>query len=152
MWDRKVSIQAVILWLITAVILGLVFCCMLSLIKQKHPQGDKILAGRKKTGNFFRIYIKEFASAYGLSSSQVILVFLYLRYQFLEAETKIMDLTAYKQLVFDSHVRKFLVCNIVFFLSIFLNFALMVKVRRKENIIKIFLEMKQCGEKKQKQS
>ncbi len=57
--------------------------------------------------SFFRTYIKELKLAYMSSAVQVMLVFHYMRYQFLEAETEIMDLTAYKQLVFDSHVRIF---------------------------------------------
>ncbi len=144
-WDRTASIQADILWLMTTIILTLVFCYRLFLRKQKHIQGDEILTGRKKTWNSFRTYGKEFASAYGLSCSLVILVMFYMRYQFLGAETEIKDLTAYRQFTFDFHVRRFWVCNIVFFLSVFLNFALMVKVRRKENIIKILLKMKKGG-------
>ena len=147
MWDRKVSIQAVILFFIIAITLGLVFCCMLFLIKQKHIQEDKILAGRNKTGNFFRTYIKELVSAYMLSVSQTMLFFYFVRYQFLEAETKIMDLITYKQLVFGYHVKMFCVCNIALFLLFLPNFAFVVKVRRNENIIKILLEMKKCGEK-----
>lgn len=142
MWNRKVSIQAVILFFIIAIVLGLVFCCVLFLIKQKHIQGDKILADRKKTGNFLQTYIKEWEIAYMSSVTQVMLVFHFVRYQFLEAETEIMDLITYKQLVFDSHVRIFWVCNIALLLLIFPNFVFVVKVRRNENIIKILLEMK----------
>ena len=142
MWNRKVSIQAVILFFIIAIILGLVFCGVLFLIKQKHIQGDKTLADRKKTGNFLRTYIKELEIAYMSSVAQVMLVFHFVRYQFLEAETEIMDLITYKQLVFDSHVRIFWVCNIALLLLIFPNFAFVVKVRRNESIIKILLEMK----------
>ena len=149
MWDRKVSIQAVILFLIIAIILDLVFCCMLFLIKQKHIQEDKILAGRKKTGNFFRTYIKELGSAYTISVSEATLFFYFVRYQFLEVETKIMDLITYKQLVFDYHIKRFWVCNIALLLLILPNFAFMVKVKRNENIIKILLEMKKRGEKTQ---
>ena len=152
MWDRKVSIQAVILFFIIAIILGLVFCCVLFLIKQSHIQGDEILADRKKTGNFLRTYIKELVSAYMLSVSQAMLLFLFVRYQFLEAETEIMDLMTYKQLVFGYHVKIFYVCNIALLLLIFPNFAYVVKARTKENIIKILLEMKKCREKTKKQN
>ncbi len=152
MWDRKVCIQAGILFFIMAIILGLVFCCVLFLIKQRHIQGDKILADRKKTGNFFRTYIKELGSAYMLSVSQAMLFFHFVRYQFLEAETEIMELITYKQLIFDYHVKMLYVCNIALLLLIFPNFAYMVKVRKNENIIKILLEMKKCREKTKKQN
>lgn len=145
MWDRKVSIQALIMFFIMAIILGLVFCCVLFLIKHKHTQEDKILADRKKSGNFFRAYIKELGSAYILSVSQAALFFHFVRYQFLEAETEIMDVITYKQLVFDYHVRMFWVCNIALLLLIFPNFAYVVKVRRNENIIKMLIKMKKCG-------
>lgn len=147
MWNRKVSIQAVILFFIIAIILGLVFCCVLFFIKQKHIQQDQISTDRKKTGSFFQTYIKELKSAYMLSVSQVILFFHFMRYQFLEAESEIMDLITYKQLVFEYHVKIFCVCNIVLLLLVFPNFFYVVKVRRNENIVKIFLEMKKCGEK-----
>lgn len=152
MWDRKVSIQAIILFFIMAIMLGLAFCCVFFLIKQRHIQGDKILADRRETGNFFRTYIKELESAYMLSISQTILFFHLMRYQFLEAETEIMDLITYKQLVFAYHVKMLCVCNIVLLLLIFPNFAYMVKARRNENIIKILLEMKKCSEKTTKQN
>jgi len=152
MWDRKVSIQTVILFFIITIILGLVFCCVLFLIKQKHIQGDKILADRKNTGNFFRTYIKELESAYILSVPQASLFIHFVRYQFLEAETEIMDLITYKQLVFDYHIKMVCVCNIALLLLIFPNFAYVVKVRRNENIIKILLKMKKRGEKTKKQN
>lgn len=152
MWDRKVSIQAAILFFIMAIILGLVFCCVLFLIKQRHIQGDKILADKKKTGNFFRTYIKELVSAYMLSVSQTMLLLYLVRYQFLEAEMENIDLITYKQLVFDYHVKRLCVCNIALLLLIFPNFAYVVKVRRNENIIKILLEMKKCREKTTKQN
>lgn len=151
MWDRKVSIQAIILFFIMTVILGLVFCCVLFLIKQGHIQGDKILADRKKTGNFFRTYIRELESAYMLSVVQSTLFFHFMRYQFLEAETEIMDLIAYKQLVFDYHARMFWVCNIALLLLIFPNLAYVVKIRRNENIIKILFKTKET-ERKQRQT
>lgn len=152
MWDRKVSIQAVILFFIMAVILGLAFCSVFFLIKQRHIQGDRVLADRKKTGSFFRTYIKELASAYMLSVSQTMLFFHLVRYQFLEAEMEIMDLITYKQLVFDNHVKKLCVCNIALLILIFPNFAYLVKVRRNENIIKILLEMKKSRERTTKQN
>lgn len=142
MWDRKVSIQAVILFFIIAVILDLAFCCVFYLIKQKHNQGDNILADRKKADNFFQTYIKELGSAYMSSVSETMLFFYFVRYQFLETETEIMDLITYKQLVFDYHLKIFFVCNISFLLLIFPNFAFVVKLRRNENIIKIVREIK----------
>ena len=151
MWDKKLSIQAIILFFITAIILGLVFCCVLFFIKQKHLQRDKISADRKKTGNFFRTYIRELESAYMLSVVQSTLFFHFMRYQFLEAETEIMDLIAYKQLVFDYHTRMFWVCNIALLLLIFPNLAYVVKIRRNENIIKILFKTKET-ERKQKQT
>lgn len=151
-WDRKVSIQAVILFFIMAIILGFVFCCVFFLIKQKHIQGDKILADRKKTGSFVRTYIKELESAYMLSVPQVTLFFHFVRYRFLELETEIMDLITYKQFVFSYHVKIFCVCNIAFLLLIFPNFAYVVKRRKNENIIKIFHEMSKCGAKTKEQS
>lgn len=152
MWDRKVSIQAIILFFTMAIILALVFCSVLFSIKQRHIQGDKILADGKKTWNFFQTYIKELESAYMLSVSQTMLFFYLVRYQFLEAETEIMDLITYKQLIFDYHVKKLCVCNIALLLLVFPNFAYMVKVRRNESIIKILLEIKKCREKTTKQN
>ncbi len=152
MWDRKVSIQAIILFFIMTVILGLVFCCVLFLIKQGHIQGDKILADRKKTGNFFRTYIKELANAYMLSCTQTTLFFHLMKYQFYKTEIEIIDLITYKQFVFDNHVKRLCVCNIALLILIFPNFAYEVKVRRNENIIKILLEMKKCREKTTEQN
>ena len=151
MWDRKVSIQAIILFLVMTIMIGFAFYCVLFLIKLRHIQEDKISADRKKTGNFFRTYIKELVSAYMLSASQTILFFHLVRYLFLEAETEIMDLIIYKQLVFDYHVKMFCGCNIALVLLIFPNLAYVVKVRRNENIVKILLEMKKCREKTKKQ-
>jgi len=146
MWDRRVSIQAVILFFILTIILGLVFCCVFFLIKQKHMEEDKILADRKKTGNFFRTYIKELESAYLLSVPQAALFIHFVRGQFLEVETEIMDLLTYKQLVLDYHVKMFWMCNIALLLFIIPDFAYVVKVRRNENILKILLGMKKGRE------
>lgn len=148
-WDRKVSIQSVILFFIMAIILGLAFYCVFFLIKQGHIQEDQVSADRKNTGNFFRTYIKELVSAYMLSVSLATLFFHFLKYQFLEAETEITDLITYKQLVFNYHVKVFCVCNIALLLLLFPAFAYMVKARRNENIIKILREMKKCGKKQE---
>ena len=82
-----------------------------------------------------------------ISVSEAMLFFHFVRYQFLEAETGIMDLITYKQLVPGYHVKILCVCNIALLLLILPNFACVVKARRNENIIKILLEMKKCGEK-----
>lgn len=142
MWDRKISVQAVILFFIVAILLALAFCCVLFSVKQRHIRRDKFLDGRQKTGNFFRTYIKEWKSAYLLSVSETMLFFHFVRYRFLEAETGVTNLITYRQLVLDCHAKIFCVCNIALFLLIFPNFAYMVKARRNENIIKILLETK----------